>query len=48
MRDAYAEGVEARLAGIPEHMNPFDFEDAEDDFMNWNDGWASVDQEDEE
>jgi hypothetical protein len=42
----YEQGAEARLAGKPETANPFDVET--DDHLSWNDGWASIDQMDDE
>lgn len=44
--DPYAEGADARLAGQSETANPYPF--ATDDHLSWNDGWASVDDEDED
>ena len=46
-RDPYAEGKEARLGGQSETANPYDPDEDEAAFMFWNDGWASIDQEDE-
>lgn len=45
-RDAYAEGADAFLAGRPESDNPYD--DDTDDQLDWNDGWNSAAEEDEE
>lgn len=44
-RDAYAEGVDARLAGESETVNPY--ADDSTDFMSWNDGYASIDEDEE-
>ena len=43
--DPFTEGAEARLAGDPESANPYDIED--DAHLSWNDGWASIDGDDE-
>lgn len=47
-RDPYEEGVEARLAGHPETANPYDPETESNAHTHWNDGWASVDKQEED
>ncbi len=42
--DPYAEGAEARLSGASETSNPYP--DDSDDYLSWNDGWASIDSDD--
>lgn len=46
-RDPYAEGADARLSGQSETDNPYDLDTDPDDHMSWNDGFASIDDEDE-
>jgi hypothetical protein len=46
MQNAFDEGAEARLSGLPETANPYPVED--DEHLDWNDGWASIDDVDEE
>ncbi len=44
-RDPRAEGLDARLAGKPETANPYDPELDAEAHLDWNDGWASEDEE---
>lgn len=44
-RDPYADGADARLAGVSETANPYDLDFDEEAHLSWNDGWASMDNE---
>ena len=44
--DPFAEGADARLSGLPETGNPYDPDEQPEAFASWNDGWASIDDED--
>lgn len=44
--DPYAEGADARLAGKNESANPYEI--ATDAHLSWNDGWASIDEDDDD
>ena len=46
--DAYARGADARLAGMSESANPYDPEENFDDFCSWNDGWGSLDDDEDD
>lgn len=41
--DPFAEGREAHDAGQPETANPYD--DQDDAFLSWNDGWQAAAEE---
>lgn len=44
--DPFAEGADARLAGLPETANPYDMEDhTAEEAADWFDGWNSMDDE---
>lgn len=43
--DYFLEGADARLAGQSETDNPYDIEANNSAFLSWNDGWASIDDE---
>lgn len=46
--DPFAEGADAALAGKSETDNPYDPNADMDSYTKWNDGWASIHEEDEE
>lgn len=46
--DPHAEGADARLAGASETANPYDPEEQAEAFAAWNDGWASIEDEDDD
>ncbi len=46
-QDPFAEGADARFCGQSETANPYPLETHADAHASWNDGWASVDQDDE-
>lgn len=46
--DPHAEGFQAHMDGLDESANPYDIETQEDDYLSWNDGWATFDCGDDE
>lgn len=43
VRDPYAEGYDARIAGRSDSENPYDLQSDEIAHLEWNDGWAAAD-----
>ena len=45
--DYFAEGADARLAGQSETANPYDPEGMAEAHTSWNDGWNSVEMDED-